>query len=94
MFMSGKNYRELLRGYKPSVYVNGHKVKSVAGDAAFAPGINAIGLTYDFALRPELAPLMRAQQHTSGCEVIPLIHVGRSNARKKIKSAAGKPVKK
>ena len=36
MFMSGKDYRESLRAYKPSVYVNGRKVKSVAGDADLA----------------------------------------------------------
>ena len=66
MFMSGRDFRESLRAYKPSVYVNGRKVKSVAGDAALAPGINAIGLTYDYALKPEFAPLMRARQHTSG----------------------------
>ena len=64
MFMSGKDFRESLRAYKPSVYVNGRKVTSVAGDAALAPGINAIGFTYDCALRPELAPLMRARQHS------------------------------
>ena len=79
MFMSGKDFRESLRAYKPSVYVNGREVKSVAGDADLAPGVNAIGLTYDYALKPELAPLMRAQQHTSGREVNRLIHVGRTS---------------
>ena len=79
MFMSGRDFRESLRAYKPSVYVNGRKVKSVAGDAALAPGINAIGLTYDYALKPEFAPLMRARQHTSGREVNRLIHVARSS---------------
>jgi len=80
MFMSGREFRESLKACKPSVYVNGRKVKSVAGDAGLAPGVNAIGLTYDYALRPELAPLMRAQQHTSGQEVNRLIHVARSSA--------------
>ena len=80
MFMSGRDYRASLGGYKPSVYVNGRKVKSVAGDADLAPGVNAIGLTYDFALRPELAPLMRAPQHSSGREVNRLTHVARSSA--------------
>jgi len=27
MFMSGKDFRESLRAYKPSVYVNGRKVR-------------------------------------------------------------------
>ena len=79
MFMSGKDYRESLGAYKPSVYVNGRKVKSVAGDAELVPGVNAIGVTYDYALKPELAPLMRARQHSSGREVNRLIHVGRSS---------------
>jgi 4-hydroxybutyryl-CoA dehydratase/vinylacetyl-CoA-Delta-isomerase len=79
MFISGKDFRESLRAYKPRVYVNGRKVKSVAGDAELAPGINAIGLTYDYALKPELAPLMRARQHTSGREVNRLIHIGCSS---------------
>lgn len=80
MFMSGKDFRESLRAYAPSVYIDGRKLESVAGDAALAPGINAIGLTYDYALRPELAPLMRATQHTSGRELNRLIHVGCSSA--------------
>jgi 4-hydroxybutyryl-CoA dehydratase/vinylacetyl-CoA-Delta-isomerase len=79
MFMSGKDYRESLGAYKPSVYVNGRKLDSVAGDSELAPGVNAIGLTYDYALKPELAPLMRARQHTSGREVNRLIHIGRSS---------------
>ena len=79
MFISGKDFRESLRAYKPRVYVNGRKVKSVAGDAELAPGINAIALTYDYALRPEFAPLMRARQHTSGKEVNRLIHIACSS---------------
>ena len=55
MFMSGRDYRESLGAYKPSVYVNGRKLKSVAGDTGLAPGINAIGLTYDFALNALLS---------------------------------------
>ena len=79
MFMSGKDYRESLRAYRPSVYVNGHKVKSIADYAGLAPGINAIGLTYDYARKAELKPLMRAQQHTSGAAVNRLIHVSRTS---------------
>jgi len=80
MFMSGKDFRESLRAYKPSVYVDGRSVKSVAADADLAPGINAIGLTYDYALKPELAPLMRARRHSSGREVNRMIHIGRSSS--------------
>jgi len=80
MFMSGEDFRESLRAYTPSVYVNGRKVKSVADDAELAPGVNAIGLTYDYALRPELAPLLRARQLSSGREVNRLIHIAGSSS--------------
>jgi 4-hydroxybutyryl-CoA dehydratase/vinylacetyl-CoA-Delta-isomerase len=62
MFMSGKDYRESLGAYKPSVYVNGRKVKSVAGDADLTPRMNAISLTCDYALKAELAPLARRRR--------------------------------
>lgn len=79
MFMSGKDYRESLRACRPSVYVNGREVKSVVADAELAPGINALALTYDYALRPELAPLMRAQERGPQREVNRLMHVARSS---------------
>lgn len=59
MLMSGHHYRESLRRYHPCVYVNGRMVDSVPDEPLLAPGVNAIALTYDFALREELAPLMR-----------------------------------
>jgi 4-hydroxybutyryl-CoA dehydratase/vinylacetyl-CoA-Delta-isomerase len=66
LLMSGDDYRESLRRYRPNVFVDGRKVESVADEPSLRPGINAIGLTYDFALRAEYAPLMTAVQHTSG----------------------------
>ena len=59
--MSGNDYRESLRRYRPKVYVNGHEVRSVADEPQLAPGVNALALTYDYALRKEFAPLMRAE---------------------------------
>ena len=61
MLMSGNDYRASLRKVHPTVYVDGRKVESVADDAALAPGVNAIALTYDLALNEELAPVMRAE---------------------------------
>ena len=58
--MSGNDYRESLRRYQPKVYVNGHEVRSVVDEPQLAPGVNALALTYDYALRDEFAPLMRA----------------------------------
>jgi 4-hydroxybutyryl-CoA dehydratase/vinylacetyl-CoA-Delta-isomerase len=59
MLMSGSDYRESLRRYRPSVFLNGRRVESVADETLLAPGVNAIALTYDYALREGLAPLMR-----------------------------------
>ena len=60
MMMSAADYRESLRAYRPTVYVDGRRVESVADEPALAPGVNAIALTYDFALRAEYAPIMTA----------------------------------
>lgn len=60
MPMSGDEYRESLRRYRPKVYLDGSPIGSVADEPRLAPGVNAIALTYDYALREELAPLMRA----------------------------------
>ena len=67
--MSGADYRESLRRYSPRVFVDGRRVASVADERAFQPGLNAIALTYDYALKPEYARLMTAVQHTSGQEI-------------------------
>lgn len=75
MLMSAADYRESLRRYKPRVFVNGQAVASVADEPLLAPGINAIGITYDYALRAEHAPLMTARQGTSGKVVNRMAHV-------------------
>jgi len=61
MLMSSQDYRESLRRSRPRVFVDGHAVESVADEPSLAPGVNAIALTYDFALREHLAPVMRAR---------------------------------
>jgi len=77
--MSGADYRESLRRYSPTVFVNGRRVASVADERAFQPGLNAIALTYDYALRPEYARLMTAVQQTSGKVVNRLSHIDMSS---------------
>jgi 4-hydroxybutyryl-CoA dehydratase / vinylacetyl-CoA-Delta-isomerase len=76
--MSGDEYRESLRRYRPTVFVDGRRVESVVDDAAFGPGVNAIALTYDYAHKPAYAPLMTAVQHTSGKQVNRLTHIDMS----------------
>jgi 4-hydroxybutyryl-CoA dehydratase/vinylacetyl-CoA-Delta-isomerase len=79
MMMTAGEYRDSLRQYKPTVYLNGRLVDSVADEAAFAPGVNAVGLTYDYALRSEFAPLMTATQQSSGKLVNRLLHINTSS---------------
>lgn len=76
--MTGADYRESLRRHRPRVFVDGREVASVVDDPALQPGINAVALTYDFAHRPEYAPLMRATQHTSGRTVNRMTHLSTS----------------
>ena len=54
--MSGDDYRESLRRYKPRVFLDGQLVASVADERGFSPGINAIALTYDYALSRNTHP--------------------------------------
>jgi 4-hydroxybutyryl-CoA dehydratase/vinylacetyl-CoA-Delta-isomerase len=62
MLMSGNDYRDSLRRYRPRVYVNGQQVASVADEPLLAPGVNGLALSYDYALREALAPVMRASR--------------------------------
>ena len=77
-FMSGADYRESLRRHKPRVYVDGREVPSVADAPELRPGVDAIAVTYDFALRPELAPIMTAVQSSRGRSVNRMLHVDES----------------
>ena len=77
--MSGNDFRESLRRYKPRVFLDGRQVESVVDERGFGPGINAIALTYDYALKPKYAPIMTAVQHTSGKLVNRLTHINTSS---------------
>ena len=77
--MSGADYRDSLRRYRPNVFVDGRKVDCVATERALQPGINAVALTYDFAQQARYAPLMTAVQHTSGRTVNRLSHLNTSS---------------
>jgi 4-hydroxybutyryl-CoA dehydratase/vinylacetyl-CoA-Delta-isomerase len=80
MPMTGADYRESLRRYKPRVWIDGQSIESVADAPQLAPGINALGVSYDFALREELRPLMLAVQASSGKTVNRMLHVDASSA--------------
>src|SRR3954447_8092673 len=80
MLMTSADYRESLRPLKPRVFVNGDAVPSVVDAPSLAPGINAVGITYDFAHVREHAALMTARQETSGAVVNRMLHVSASSA--------------
>ncbi|MBL0151090.1 MAG: 4-hydroxyphenylacetate 3-hydroxylase [Ideonella sp.] len=76
--MTGADYRESLRRLKPVVHVDGRRIDSVADAAALQPGINALAVSYDFALDPAMAPLMTAVQTASGKTVNRMLHINES----------------
>jgi len=81
--LTAEEYRESLRRYHPRVFVDGEAVASVADEPRLAPGIAAIGVTYDFAVRPEYAEhagIMTAKQATSGKTVNRLAHLNETTA--------------
>ena len=76
--MDGNEFRESLRKYNPTVYVDGQLIESVVDAPSLQPGINALAVTYDFAHDPALAPLMLAKQTASGKTVNRMLHVDES----------------
>ncbi|MFC4174945.1 4-hydroxyphenylacetate 3-hydroxylase family protein [Microvirga sp. GCM10011540] len=79
MLMNAAEYRESLRAYKPRVFVNGSTVESVADEPLLAPGVSAVGITYDLAHRVEHLPIMTARQGTSGKIVNRMLHINESS---------------
>ncbi len=77
--MTAQDYCESLREYSPRVYVRGTRIDSVVDSPQLTPGINAIGLTYDFARKEEHGHYALATQHTSGQIVNRFVHINRSS---------------
>ena len=78
MFMSALEYRDSLRRYRPRVFINGDRVESVADEPRLRPGINALGLTYEYALAPQHQRVARAVAHNSGREVNRFLHINQT----------------
>src|SRR5690349_17565069 len=80
MLMSALEYRESLRRLRPTVFVDGRRIESVADEPALAPGVNAIGLTYDLALAESTRTLMRAEAPGLRHPINRMLAVPRSSA--------------
>ncbi len=78
MFMTSSDYRESLRAQTPRVFMLGQRVDSVADEPLLRPGINAIGVTYDYALREACRPQSVAIQHSSGRPVNRFLHINQT----------------
>ncbi|GEO14815.1 4-hydroxyphenylacetate 3-hydroxylase family protein [Microvirga aerophila] len=79
MMMTAADYRESLRAYRPRVFVNGSAVESVADEPLLAPGVNAVGITYDLAHKTEHLPIMTARQGSSGKTVNRMLHINETS---------------
>ncbi|MEZ5530729.1 MAG: 4-hydroxyphenylacetate 3-hydroxylase N-terminal domain-containing protein [Porticoccaceae bacterium] len=75
MLMNAEEYRESLRRYRPRVFVDGRRVDSVVDEPSLAPGITAVGISYDYARKIQHAELMTATQRTSGKLVNRMLHI-------------------
>lgn len=70
-----EEYIESLRKLSPTVYIRGKQLGSIPDEPLLRPGINAISLTYDYALKPEHKDIMIATSHVTGKEVNRLLHI-------------------
>ncbi len=75
MLMTAQQYRESLRRARPRVFVDGQAVESVADEPLLAPGIAAVGVTYDAAHDPAHRAVMTARQAVTGRTVNRMVHV-------------------
>jgi 4-hydroxybutyryl-CoA dehydratase/vinylacetyl-CoA-Delta-isomerase len=80
MLMSAAEYRESLRRLKPVVYVDGRRIESVADEPLLAPGVNGIGVSYDFALAESTQALMRATSPDFDGPINRMLAIPRSSA--------------
>ncbi len=79
MLMTAADYRESLRAYSPRVFLNGQQVESVADEPLLAPGINAVGVTYDLAHTKKHRLTMTARQGSSGKIVNRMLHINETS---------------
>lgn len=78
MLMTAESYRDSLRRYRPKIFIKGDRVDSITDEARFMPGINAIGVTYDFAQAARSRFLMAPTDTRTGKTVNRFLHMNRT----------------
>jgi 4-hydroxybutyryl-CoA dehydratase/vinylacetyl-CoA-Delta-isomerase len=78
MMKSAQEYKDSIRAMKPVVYAFGEKVEQVCDHPAFAPTLNAIGLTYEMAKDRENETLMTAKSPFTGTMINRFLHICQS----------------
>lgn len=78
MLKTPEQFEDSLRELNPTVYIRGKKVESVVDEPLLRPGVNAISITYEYALLPEYAETMTAVSHVTGKKVNRLLHINTS----------------
>ncbi len=78
MLKTPEEYVQSLKELDPVVYIRGKRVGSVADEPLLEPGVNAVSVTYEFALLPEYADTMTAVSHVTGRKVNRLLHINTS----------------
>ncbi len=75
MLKTPEEFEASLRELNPIVYIRGNKVESVVDEPLLRPGVNAISITYEYAMLPEYAETMTAVSHVTGRKVNRLLHI-------------------
>ncbi|HET7289910.1 MAG TPA: 4-hydroxyphenylacetate 3-hydroxylase N-terminal domain-containing protein, partial [Thermodesulfobacteriota bacterium] len=78
MLKTPEEYVQSLRELDPVVYMKGKRVESVPDEPLLEPGVNAVAVTYEFALLPEYTDTMTAVSHVTGRKVNRLLHINTS----------------
>ncbi|MEM0089136.1 MAG: 4-hydroxyphenylacetate 3-hydroxylase family protein [Archaeoglobaceae archaeon] len=76
--MTGSEYIESLRNYKPLVYFMGKEIESVADSPIFRPHIHAAAMTYELAHDPRYEDVMTANSHLTGEKINRFTHIHQS----------------
>jgi 4-hydroxybutyryl-CoA dehydratase/vinylacetyl-CoA-Delta-isomerase len=72
---TGAEYIESLRRLKHEVYAFGQRIEDIPDHPLTRPHVNAAGVTYELAHRPEYEDLMTAKSHLTGEKINRFTHI-------------------